>query len=564
MPGPIQWNEWRPDVNDLDAALSQVIQNCVPHADGYGPIPSIQELTATLPAQCRGYFFARKVTDNTVVIFAATATKLYMLNNGTLTWTDVSKSGGSYTSVNTDANWTFAQFNNFVFATQLNTVMQRFDITSSTAFADAPGSPPQAAYVATVGPFLVLSCLNGSPATVEWSAIDDTTGWTAGVNDSDSQDLPDGGAVRGVVGGQLGIIFQESCIRRMDFSPGSDVIFNIYRIAQNVGCIAPYSIASTDNTIFFLSQRGWAMIDTQGDLQYIGQEKVDRTFFADYDSGNPQLVIGACDPRYPLYQVIYKSAANSSTFCDKGLVYHQLLQRWAPWSCALEYLCSAVKPGLTEQSLDAIAPGAQVISGAASHGGLIQLTVGSTSGWSTGQYKTITQVVGTTEANGTWQITVIDLTHIDLQGSTFVNAYVSGGIVGGSVDLMTISLDSLSAIITESLSGIDSSHALGLQNGPNLEASFETAEQDSPDGQRLLVGGFRPLTDAPSVFGSIGYRETLNAMRNYTPEMAMDAYGKCNLMRSTRYARARVRIPAGTTWKYSKGVIPEAQPDGYA
>ena len=38
-------------------------------------------------------------------------------------------------------------------------------------------------------------------------------------------------------------------------------------------------------------------------------------------------------------------------------------------------------------------------------------------------------VLGTTEANGTWPFTIIDGTHIDLIGSTFLNAYISGGSV---------------------------------------------------------------------------------------------------------------------------------------
>jgi hypothetical protein len=38
-------------------------------------------------------------------------------------------------------------------------------------------------------------------------------------------------------------------------------------------------------------------------------------------------------------------------------------------------------------------------------------------------------VDGTTEANNNWTITVISLTEIDLDGSVFTNAYVSGGYV---------------------------------------------------------------------------------------------------------------------------------------
>lgn len=74
------------------------------------------------------------------------------------------------------------------------------------------------------------------------------------------------------------------------------------------------------------------------------------------------------------------------------------------------------------------------VSGAANNGaGLVRLTVSSTATFTTGQKLVVTGVVGTTEANYTpgnyATITVIDGTHIDLQGSTFVNAYISGGLV---------------------------------------------------------------------------------------------------------------------------------------
>src|ERR1700738_4768331 len=102
----------------------------------------------------------------------STATKLYQMNNTTFTWTDVSKGGGSYSSVPTGDQWQFAQFNNFVFAVQINTVPQVFDLTSSTAFADLGGSPPQARYIAVVNRFVVLSGLGSStPYRVQWSGL---------------------------------------------------------------------------------------------------------------------------------------------------------------------------------------------------------------------------------------------------------------------------------------------------------------------------------------------------------------------------------------------------------
>jgi len=68
------------------------------------------------------------------------------------------------------------------------------------------------------------------------------------------------------------------------------------------------------------------------------------------------------------------------------------------------------------------------ITGAANNGsGLIRLTVTSNTVLQTGDVRTVMGVVGTTEANGTWTITKINATTYDLQGSTFTNAYSSGG-----------------------------------------------------------------------------------------------------------------------------------------
>ena len=117
---------------------------------------SVSPYSQALPGACRGYFYARNA-DQSVTVFAATASKIYKLNNTDFSWTDVSKAGGSYTAAGNGEQWQFAQFNNFVIAAQINTVLQVFDLTSSSAFADLGGSPPPARYVAVVNRFVVLS-----------------------------------------------------------------------------------------------------------------------------------------------------------------------------------------------------------------------------------------------------------------------------------------------------------------------------------------------------------------------------------------------------------------------
>ena len=93
---------------------------------------------------------------------------------------------------------------------------------------------------------------------------------------------------------------------------------------------------------------------------------------------------------------------------------------WYDWGGKI-----GIYPALTSlaNSSDTVA-----ISGAVTNGGLIRIT-SAAHGFSTNDTVTIAGVVGTTEANADWTITVISTTVFDLVGSTFANAYTSGGTV---------------------------------------------------------------------------------------------------------------------------------------
>ena len=72
-------------------------------------------------------------------------------------------------------------------------------------------------------------------------------------------------------------------------------------------------------------------------------------------------------------------------------------------------------------------PAVLTITGTASNGGLIRLTMADTATLTTNDVVQVVGALGTVEANGSWKCTVIDATHIDLQGSVFTNAFSAGG-----------------------------------------------------------------------------------------------------------------------------------------
>lgn len=558
----LPFGEYRSDVSDYEGQTTQTILNVVPRGDGYGPFRDFAALTQALPDDCRGAFYALK-SDGSVAIFAATSVALFLANNTDFSWKPVSKvttvtisnaspgvitlvghgfaanyplvlstsgtlptgltagttyyvktvldadtftvsatvggaaintsSAGSgthsmtyvYSALSADAQWQFAQFGNNVIAVQANVAPQVYNLASSSAFADLGGSPPQAAYVSIVGRFVVLSGLLSNPYRIHWSALNDITNWSTA--ESDSQDFPDGGIVRGVAGGEFGVVFQDQSIRRMSYIPGSTFTFQIERIAEAKGLFGPYSIVRAGDRVFFHSAQGFHQILPGGLPTQIGREKVDRSVFDEIDKNSLRYFIGAADPRSTKVYWAYKTANSSADAYDKIIGYDYLLERFFPLEMSGQYLMGLSQPGLTLESLD------------------------------------------------------------DLSAS---------------LDDLASSLDSFGVSTTPLLSQFGTGDTLGFFSGSTLEATMETSEQGT-DGRRIFCRGFRPITDAATVYGYVRYRETVTALPTTSGESLISSRtGRCDLRRSARYQRLGVRIPASTNWSYCAGVEPDVVQEG--
>lgn len=352
----IPFGEYRPDLSDYQATTQRGIMNVVPRGDGFGPFPSMAAISASIGEQARGAFEAVR-TDGSVTVFAATATQLLALNNTDYTWSNVSLGGGPYAALAGPDQWQFKQFNNLVIAVQANVVPQVFILGTSTAFANLAGSPPQARYIDVVGRFVVLTGLLSNPNRVKWSGLNDVNGpnsWTAGINSSDEQDLADGGVCRGIAGGETGVILQDSIIRRMIYLPGDPRVFQIEKIAEGLGIYGPYSLVRAGSSVFFYTIKGFYRIDPGSAPVPIGRERVDRTFFTDLDATQPQLFMGAADPRSTRIIWVYKSVNGATNQFDKALIYDTVLDKFTPARFSGEFFLSLSQPGVTLEGIDAI------------------------------------------------------------------------------------------------------------------------------------------------------------------------------------------------------------------
>jgi hypothetical protein len=129
-----------------------------------------------------------------------------------------------------------------------------------------------------------------------------------------------------------------------------------------------------------------------------------------------------------------------------------------------------------------------VLGAASGNGGVVRLTVNTTIQAQTLDTCIVAGVTGTTEANGTFQINVIDINHIELIGSVFVHAYVSGG-TATDVTSPPQAINPMAAISVSKDGGLNWGNplvrALGVQGkSKRARASVKNLGLSGPQGCR--------------------------------------------------------------------------------
>jgi hypothetical protein len=254
----------------------------------------------------------------------------------------VSKVGG-YTG---SGKWKFAQFGDALLATNNSQKIQSFTLNSSTVFADVAASAPIAEYITVVRDFVVAANIASYPNRVQWSDINDETDWTSGpTSQSDYQDIPDGGDIQGITGGEFGLVLLEKAIVRMSYI-GSPLFFQFDTISREIGCYEPGSVCQYGNMTFFLSDDGFYMCDGQR-VTPIGAEKVDRWFWDDLEPSYANFS-SAVDPIKKVVIWCYQNTTGGYSL----LIYNWQLGRWSYGATSATYIASAATASTSLEGLD--------------------------------------------------------------------------------------------------------------------------------------------------------------------------------------------------------------------
>ncbi len=357
--------EWLPDTPDLGGdstviknVLASAILDAKTGATSYRQFLSFANTITALAERVQGAI-AVKVDGGGAYIYAGTASTLQELGPGATAFAD--RSGTAY-ACPADQRWSFSRYGTGVYAAHIGNDIQVATIGGGANFAQLSSAAPRCRHLAVFGLFLMAAntwdAVDGyRPNRLWWPAIDDPTTWpTIGSNaaaqvQSDLQDLPDGGAITGLVGGETGgYVFCEKKIYRATYP--SSAIFDFVPVEQNRGSRFPGSIVGDGRLAFYLGDDGFYMFDGAQSVP-IGSQKVDRWFLADLDSVHVPRICAAVDPVNKLVMWAYPGSGNTSGNPSKIIIYNWSIGRWSYVSVDLEFLISGMSLGYTLDGLDA-------------------------------------------------------------------------------------------------------------------------------------------------------------------------------------------------------------------
>jgi hypothetical protein len=491
--------EYTPDRPDLLGGGSATVRNCLPRtAQSYGPMPSPAVYSGALGARCQGAVALQDTAGN-VNIFAGDAGHLYRLAAGTTAWTDVSRAAGYATTA--EDRWTTALFGTRVLMSNFADPIQSLLVGGGTLFADLAPAAPQARYLAVVRDWLVAA-----------NTFDPVDGnqpqrvWWSAIDDPTNWPAPGTAAAAAV---------------QSDFQ---DLVGDGGWIAGIVG-----NLGGADAAVF--QERGIVR------MNYVGPPAIFSFSTAEGARGTP-----APGSIAQLGAVVYYLGEDGFYAFDGA----------ASVPIGVDRIDKTFFADLDQAYFSRISAAVDPIN---------KLVF-----WA---YPGIGNVGGNPNrllaynwALQRWTISEVDCELI-LRSLSFGYSLDALDATGFTLDTLPFSLDSRAwtggRLV---LAAFDPAHRLAYFNGPNLAATVDTGEAQLFPGRRAVVTGARPIVDAGTPAVAIGTRERPFDPPSFAPAVPVDGLGNCPQRASGRYHRARLTLPAGTSFTHVAGVEIEAAPEG--
>lgn len=368
---------FEPDKSRYDMAASNNIMNALPVADGWAPMPAptdqnpllevladedgtplvdedgnvLVELTAGdfedgdalfLPEPSRGGIIIRLETGSAILI-VGTETRLWKFDYSGYFWKDISGASAPY---NCDDRWSFAVYGDFVYAVNGADAEQMLDLVGGLTFVDN-ATAPVATDIAVVNDFMMRALPDNR---VQWSALNDPTSNTVGVDMSDVQPFGDGNGIQRILPISSGaLIIQRDKFEILSY-PDPAFVFRRSQVNGYRGSAAKWSacVIGQDDFVVYCTDGFFRGLD----FKPIGAERVDRYILDICDQTAREEMISAPDFRRKI--VWFRVQKTDGNYLLLG--YQWQLDRWCQSDADLADMFRLETVGLTIGALPSVFP----------------------------------------------------------------------------------------------------------------------------------------------------------------------------------------------------------------
>ena len=340
---------------DADPSIIGVITSAsgvVPSLRGIKGAPSpVSAGMATLAATCVGSAFLTKL-DGTTRFLAGAPQKIYEAGNST--WTDVSRAA-TYTTGLTGV-WRFAQQGNVSFAANGADTIQAS--VSTGAFSCVPGAPI-ASIVETVGKFVFAANTSGNSSTIQWSALNDYTSWSASVITQAGNDTltASAGAITAAkrFGNTLIVYKKNSMFLGVYVGPPNVWEINVNQIPGNAGALSQevvVDIGTADNPKhIFMGEDDFYVYDGSRPLP-IGTNRIKQEVFGNLFQSRTSFCKAQLDKKNSLVRFYYPTI--DTTKPNSCRVYNYRTDKWGVDDRQIEAAVDYVAPAVTYDGLGSL------------------------------------------------------------------------------------------------------------------------------------------------------------------------------------------------------------------
>ena len=359
----IPFGEWLPDQPEHLNPGANVASNVYHAQKSYKRFPSLVAYSSNNIGKNSTGAGSFRDNSNSVFNFVATKTDIYQLASGAFT------SRKSSLTANNDDFTTFTQFGEYVVASNGVDAPQYYLMGTSTNFANlssivTAGTLPVFRVSGVVRDFFVVGNITNNTNRIQWSGINDLGAWSG--KQSDYQDLPgSGGQVVAITSGEIGYVFRQNQIIRMDYV-GGNTVFRLSVISPNRGSMYGRTVCQDNRQVFFYADDGFYQINGDAVLP-IGVEKVNRFFDLNLNKAFADRICAAVDPFNQLAMWLYPSVDNTSNttgICDKIIIYNYATKKWSLATANASTIFSQFVGAYTVELMDIISQSLENINAA--------------------------------------------------------------------------------------------------------------------------------------------------------------------------------------------------------